>query len=191
MFRKSLILGCLAALLAGAPAMAAPISGGLNISSGITTDAPGGNLAFNDTITVTGATFNTGSGDLSVVPDGTAVTLAAFAITQNTAFSFTSSFGNYVGTINLIGFAGSGTSLSVTLFTSGTFTPSALLPGLEANPQTFLTFNLNQSGTAKNSSGTMASPAIPPPPGNVPVPMSILLMGVGLLGLGAAMRKRG
>jgi hypothetical protein len=192
MSRHSFMLAVLATLFFSLPLAAAPVvvSGGISFGTTSTTDTPGGALAVNDLISVTGGAVSSRSGDFTAVLPATPLTITNFNLTMTTAFGFTSGFGSFAGTISLVDIVVEGPGLRVAnVFASGTFTPAGPLSGFLPNTLTLLTFSITEAGGQNNSSGTMSAPPPGPDPGVIPVPMSILLMGVGLVGLGAIMRR--
>jgi hypothetical protein len=191
MLKNSMIAGALVLGSLAAPVTAAPVAGSFAIAVFGVTDAPGGDLALDDVLTMSAAVFAGGVGDFAGVSLMTPITIANVALTAGTTFSFTSPFGSFSGTVATPTVTAiTPTSLTASFTASGTFTPDGALGFLDPNPKTIVTFGLTQSRESKSSSGTVAANSNGGPgPGVVPVPMSILLLGVGLLGLGAVMRK--
>ncbi len=182
---KTILLGTVAAAAISLGAIAAPISGTININGPSVSNVPGGVINDGQTFTIAGATFNAGTGDYALIPNGTPLTIAPFTSADGQAFTFTSAVGSFAGTINDTEFLTTLAQRSLTLFITGTFTPAGVLSGFDPNPQTTITYNINQTGPQKNSSATVFDT-----PPAVPAPMSLALFGMGLAGLGMAMRRR-
>ncbi|PWS39208.1 hypothetical protein DFH01_08220 [Falsiroseomonas bella] len=175
-----LLAGTALAACMSVAANAAPIAG--NSSIDLSTITTNGNLA-------NGVQINIGSGTYEGPNDGDYIaaagtTIGAFSVTATlgSAVNFSGSFGSFTGTV---------VSRSITpsafanIIIQGTFTPTVNPP--DAN---FAEVRLTVTQTQGSFSGgavidSEASVNIP-----VPEPMSMALFGLGLAGLGVAMRRK-
>ena len=201
-----------------APLHAAPVTGSdsvllVNVGSSPATDLLS-SVANGGSITLDSLFWGGGSGDLALIPPGTAVSNTSLTLTQPglAAFAFSSADGSFAGSpsvtvgLNIFSPKITGTSGSVAdgsetvgLYLIGTFTPSGTTQGTDPdNMSIALTLNENGiTGTSTPNLGsfsgsfTVAAPAAIPPPSPVPEPASMLLLGAGLLGLVAVRSKRG
>ncbi len=177
---KLLASTALALTLASGAAIAAPIVGSSALDFGTVSGTQGaGNI-----LSMTGIEYSTPLSGAFVGTQGTAV--SDFSVTQTilTPVAFTSAIGNFSGTVLSVDIGGPFTNITA----EGTFTPlgALALAGNEPNAMQFnLTFTFNpdsvSGGGVINSSFT---------PVRVPEPMSLALFGLGLAGLGVAMRRK-
>jgi hypothetical protein len=184
-----LLAGTALALSMASGAYAAEINGSIGITlASVTSDMQP--IATGATFSNDGAATTGGTGDFSGVPNFTFVNVAAFTATGGQTFSFTSAFGDFTGTISTASQGGPSSNRTVTVFALGTFTGAGTLAGFAPSPAS-ITFTANQTGgsnEAISASFTLAAPPAPPP--GVPEPMSMALFGLGLAGLGVAMRRK-
>ncbi|WP_158287664.1 PEP-CTERM sorting domain-containing protein [Falsiroseomonas bella] len=173
-----LLAGTALAVCMSVAANAAPIEGSSSIDlSGVTTD---GNLANGVQINISGGTYEAPAAGDYLAADGT--TIGAFSVTATvgSAVSFSGAFGSFTGQV---------VSRSITanafanIIIQGTFTPTVNPP--DANfAEVRLTVTQTQTsfsgGAVIDSERTV----------NVPEPMSMALFGLGLAGLGVAMRRK-
>ena len=171
---------------------AASINGALTLTGSNWTGDAGYNLLTSSllTPTVVIATDTTGSGDYAPIAIGTlfsgfTIDLSPLAIaggggvtTGNATYgTFTANFGQIV----------SRSATYMDLFLSGTFTPAAggPLAGLDPTSTSWrIAFTAN--GQEMSGSGTLASPART----LTPEPVSMILLGSGLVAFGLIRRKR-
>ncbi|HEV7268356.1 MAG TPA: PEP-CTERM sorting domain-containing protein [Falsiroseomonas sp.] len=138
-----------------------------------------------------GATTSNGTGDLSGLLAGTVFTISSFTATAGGTFSYDiPNWGSFISVGNLVvGQSGPDNNRTVSVFAAGTFTPGANLASFDPDDAS-VTFSATQTGDAVviSASFTFASPPAPPP--GIPEPMSLALFGLGLAGLGVAMRRK-
>jgi hypothetical protein len=147
-------------------------------------------IAVGTTFTPRGA-FVSGDGDgaFLTLPLFTDVMMTSVTATVGSAFNFTiDGWGSFVGTANLATLGVEGSGRVVTIKAAGDFTPLAGGPveDFEAGAAQ-VTFSANQTGTGVvAASFTVIWDAVEGGGGfEVPAPMSLVLFGAGLLGLGA------
>ena len=211
--------GCvltLASAVLGGRANAGPINGSDSIITFSVTPTGG----MGDLLTATSFNFGTtvwgsGANDYAGIPAGTPLTSSALTIGSLGSYNFSSADGNFVAAPSLtigdhtftsavVGSSGSlaaGTE-SLSFYLVGTFTPLGALSSLSPNNSSE-TISFTETGITNGGAGgfgsfsvsaTLASPAAtqpPPPPTPTPEPASIVLLGAGLVGLGAVRRSRG
>jgi hypothetical protein len=168
---------------------AAPITGTGAIALFGVTNIPPGGIDVGTNFQFGASLFDTGTSDLASVAPMTLLTTNAITATIGSAVSFTSSFGSFTGVVSSATAEGPAANRAVIVYALGTFTPSGALGSFDAGAMS-LTFTANQTGgptAAVSASYTIASPPAPPP---VPEPMSLALFGLGLAGLGVAMRQK-
>ncbi|WP_199231150.1 PEP-CTERM sorting domain-containing protein [Falsiroseomonas bella] len=173
-----LLAGTALAVCMSVAANAAPIQGSSSIDLGSITTS--GSLANGVQINVSGGVYEPPAAGDYVAADGT--TIGAFSVTATvgSAVSFSGAFGSFTGQV---------VSRNVTpnafanIVIQGTFTPTNQPP--EANfAEVRLTVTQTQTsysgGAVIDSERTV----------NVPEPMSMALFGLGLAGLGVALRRK-
>jgi hypothetical protein len=133
-----------------------------------------------------------GTGDMAgVVNVADVISFPSFTASVGQAVSFSNaSWGSFAGTIQVASQTGPSSNRTVQVYAVGTFTGAGALAGFDPSPSS-LTFSATQTGGANESisaSFTFSSP--PAPPIGAPEPMSLALFGLGLAGLGAAMRRK-
>lgn len=129
------------------------------------------------------------TGQPVVMPDFVATGGGTEALSLNVA-----GFGAFAGVIQTASATGPASSRSMVVYALGTWTPE--VPGafdtFDASAAS-VTLTANQTGGAGSAisvSFTLAAPPAPPPVTDVPEPMSMALFGLGLAGLGVAMRRK-
>lgn len=182
----------LAITLAAGAAEAAPIGAPITGSAAIVADSTTGVATANTTIDLTGVRFAMpASGAFSDVMGVVSLAISNFSVTltTGTAVSFTSSQGDYSGTVNVSsGMNGSFQFLQAL----GTFVPSGDLAsaGYTGNGAVIFRLTVNQAGQSLSSSATLDAVQLLPVPVGVPEPMGLALFGMGLAGLGMVARRK-
>lgn len=145
-------------------------------------------IGLDTTFTVTGFTGAAGGkGDFASINN--LLTLSPVTATKGTTVSFTSDYGDYLGTVSVVNPSGPTNNRVVSLYVLGDFTPKNK-PQFKAGAAS-LTFSFTQtggSGSAVSGSFTLASPPAPAP--GVPEPASWAMMIGGFALTGAAVRRR-
>jgi hypothetical protein len=199
--------------LSGSQAHATLVNG----SDSIITFSVRPNGGIGDLLTATGFTFGLqfwgeGADDFSNVPSGTSVASSVITVGNLGSYSFSSLDGSFAAAPNIIiggstytsavvGTSGSlaAGSESLSLYIVGTFTPAGDLSGFDPNNASE-TISFTETGITNGAkpkfgsfsvSATFASPAAASPvPTNAPEPASAMVLGAGLLGLGAFRRRK-
>ena len=141
------------------------------------------------TITFAISAFAGGTGDLIGIPLGDPITTQSITATVGAPVSFQSLFGNFTGIVTLTDDEGPATNRVVDVFALGTFVPAnpGPLDTFDPGPMS-LTFSATQTGGP--NSQVSASYTIASPPAGVPEPMTLSLLGLGLVGTALAARRR-
>ena len=198
--RKIVAGAALALSMAVGAASAAPITGSVSIDFGTVTDS-GAPLSPGTTLLVAGNAFSgPGSGTLLILA-GSPIGDFSVTLTVGSPVVFTGLGGSYVGAVSSMDFFSGGAFANI-VSVAGTFTPDPLYEapvgifpfgGLDANPDTQVnltfTFIPGTVGGSYSGGGVMHANT-PTTPENVPEPLSLGLFGLGLAGLGVAMRRR-
>jgi hypothetical protein len=186
---KTIALAAVTAAVVSTSASAATTMDGTFAASiiGISSDTPSidlGSVLTNTNFTVVGSA----TGDLNG-STGTFLTVTPFTATDGAAYSFTSTLGNFTGTLSDVLSAGPVSSRVLTAYALGTFTPAGSFSSFAAGPAS-LTFSFTQNNANGAVSGgfTMSTPPVPAPGVPEPAAWAMLIAGFGLTG--AAMRRR-
>ncbi len=184
-------------LVAGAAPIVGSLGGGLVVQPD-----PILSLAEGETVTLTEGRVTSRTGDFVAVPVLTAInglSPALFLLDEGTPLSFflgamASSFGSFAGTVieaENIGPtpADPADPRTVRLTLLGLFTPSAT-GALSAFDPTTASLRLSFEQTAGGGTVVAANLTLNTPPVGIPAPAGFVVLGLGLLGLGAV-RARG
>jgi hypothetical protein len=168
-------------------ATAAPIVGSISFEA---TTVTGGPLVAGAVINLSGVSYRLpGSNDFVALAGG-AISDFSVTLTAGTAVAFTGLGGDFSGLVTSVIFSGGSAFANVTS-TDGTYTPDPLFApfaGLTANPETTVRLTFTTIGVGLGGSGAMEAARITLDV--VPEPLSLGLFGLGLAGLGVAMRRR-
>ncbi len=193
MLRKALALAALAGL--AGPVHAGTITGTFSASEANVTSSTFG-IGLGTTFTSSGGQVTSATDEFSGIATGTSILLSSVTATNGTPISFSSSFGNFLGTIKFSELAEGPPNARVGLNALGVFTPTGSLSGFTAGLAD-LTLGYTQTGDltadspqpAISGSFTFSSPSMT---AAVPEPASwaMLITGFGMTGAVLRRRKR-
>lgn len=186
-----LLVAIAATALTAVPATAAvTISGGVAVAitgvSSSTTSIDFGTVFSNTIFSVVG----TASGDLAGT-QGSIVKISDLTATYDAAFSFTSLFGDFLGSVSKVTVTGTTDNRTVSAYVLGLFTPLGSLGRYEAGAAS-ATFSFTQTGSGKPVSGSFTFASPPAPVTSVPeiATWSMMILGFGLMGASFRYRRR-
>jgi hypothetical protein len=191
MNKRLLCAAILAAGVVASPAAAVMTVGSAAVAIvGISADTS--SIGVGTTFTNTGSSIvGSAFGDFAPTV-GQTVVISPMTASVGSAFTFTSSFGNFTGTVQNASALGTADDRTVSAFVLGTFSPLGTLAAFDPGPAS-ATFSFTQTGegTAVSGSFSLSSPPSLPPQGVIPEPgvWSMLIVGFGMVGVSARRRK--
>lgn len=186
---KLLATAAVAATMMAAPAAAVSMNGTLGVSFlGVNADISP--IDVGSTLTVTGlAASGSVTGDFTGLTPTVLSTVSPFVATNGSAFSFTSVFGDFTGTVSNVVASGPTSNRSLVAYALGTFTPLGTFASYDPGAAS-LTFSFTQNNQGEEAGAIQGGFTLSTPPAGVPEPASwaMLITGFGLSGY--AMRRR-
>jgi hypothetical protein len=182
---KILATAAVAATMMAAPAAAVSMDGTFATSfPGVSSDTA--SIGVGSTLTISSAVTGSTTGDFTGLPSTFLTTVSPFVATNGSAFSFTSSFGDFTGTLSNVVATGPASNRSLFAYALGTFTPLGTFSSFDPGAAS-LTFSFTQNNAEGAIQGGFT---LSTPPAGVPEPAAwtMLIVGFGLSG--AAMRRR-
>jgi hypothetical protein len=189
---KLLATAAVAATMMAAPAAAATsMNGTVGVSFlGVNSDISPINVG--STLTLVGAAASgSTSGDFNPLPFATVLTtVSPFVATNGSVFSFTSSFGNFTGTVSNVAASGLPSNRVLSAFALGLFTPLGGFSTYDPGPAS-LTFSFTQNNIDGQGAGSIQGGfTLSTPPAGVPEASTWMMLIAGFGLSGAAMRRR-
>jgi hypothetical protein len=184
-----------AAAVIAAGAMGAAVASPINATGAVgvlgISSVPAGAIGLGTTFSFQFSLFSGGTGDLSIVPIGNFLTTSSMTATNGSAVSFDAVWGDFSGTVTGATLSVNGNQRVVEIRALGMFTPQSGPPDLSGfDPGMMsLTFSATQTGSGPNPS-VSASYSIASPPNGVPEPMSMALVGLGLMAAAGLSRRK-
>ncbi len=183
---KKTFVAIAAVCLFSAAAQAAPITATASVALvGVTAIPPLTVIDFGTTFNFSSSIWSGGTGDLSGVVPGSALTTASVTATLGQPASLISAWGAFNGVITNVQSVGDVNNRTVSFYALGDFAPT--FGGFTDGPMS-MTFSATQTGgpnAAISASYTIASP-----PATVPLPSTLALVGLAIAGLGLAASRR-
>ena len=186
---NKLLFGALvAAAVVASPSAAVTVVGSAAVAIvGVSANTPsiGVGTTFTNTLF---SVVGSGVGDFTSTV-GQFVVISPLTASFGAPFTFTSSFGNFAGTVQSAGQQGPSTNRTVEAYVLGTFTPAGSLASFTSGPAS-ATFSFTQTGIGAAVSGSFSFAS---PPAGIPEPATwgMLITGFGLVGFAARRRKAG
>jgi hypothetical protein len=149
------------------------------------TASPPGLINVGTTFSFANSFFSSGTGDLAGVAPGSPVTTGAVTAANGAAVTFSADWGSFVGSVVTTSLSFSSGNRVVDIAVLGTFTPLGDFASYDPGAMSII-FSMTQPSVGGSVSGSYSLAS--PPTVTVPEPVSLSLLGAGLLAFGVARR---